>query len=99
MGIPFNTLRRRSPALLQEVAGLPAPAWRRVTRDASAGAIRTPRVFEQSVSLAGATLLNRFSKGRLTAWPLTVHVGQADTLDNAPSHQANDPSWKSRRGA
>jgi hypothetical protein len=60
MGIPFITLRRRSPALLQEVADLAASAWRRVTLDVPARAFKTPRVFEQSISLAGATLRQLF---------------------------------------
>jgi hypothetical protein len=60
LGIPFITLRRRSPALLQEVADLPASAWRRVSLDVSARKFKTPRVFEQSISLAGATLRQLF---------------------------------------
>ena len=56
LGITFITLRRRSPALLQQVADLPASAWRRVTLDVPARKYKTPRVFEQSISLAGATL-------------------------------------------
>ncbi len=56
MGITFMTLRRRSAALLQEVADLPASAWRRITLDVPARKFKTPRVFEQSISLAGATL-------------------------------------------
>jgi hypothetical protein len=55
LGIAFITLRRRSPALLQEVADLSASAWRRVHLDVPARKFKTPRVFEQSVSLAGAT--------------------------------------------
>jgi hypothetical protein len=56
LGITFITLRRRSPALLHEVADLPASAWRRVTLDVPARKYKTPRVFEQTISLAGATL-------------------------------------------
>jgi hypothetical protein len=56
IGITFITLRRRSPALLQEIADLPASAWRRVTLDVPARKFKTPRVFEQTISLAGATL-------------------------------------------
>jgi len=44
MGIAFITLRRRSPKLLQEIANLPRSAWSK---------FRTPRVYEQIVSLAG----------------------------------------------
>jgi transposase len=60
MGIPFITLRRRSPSLLGEVADLPASAWRRVTLDVPARKFKTPRVFEQSIRLAGATLRQLF---------------------------------------
>jgi len=45
--ITFITLRRRSPALLAEVAQLPASAWRRITLDLPQRKYRTPRVFEQ----------------------------------------------------
>ncbi|MEK7757040.1 MAG: hypothetical protein AAB385_07495 [Planctomycetota bacterium] len=55
MGITFITLRRRSPALLADVDGLAPSAWRRVTLDVPARKYKTPRVFEQSVVLAGAT--------------------------------------------
>jgi hypothetical protein len=60
MGIPFITLRRRSAALLQEVTDLPASAWRRVTLDVPARKFKNPRVFEQSISLAGAALRQLF---------------------------------------
>jgi hypothetical protein len=46
-GIIFITLRRRSPALLKEIAELPASAWRTVTLDLPQRKYRTPRVFEQ----------------------------------------------------
>jgi hypothetical protein len=60
LGITFITLRRRSAALLQEVAELPASAWRRVSLDVPARKFKTPRVFEQSIRLAGATLRQLF---------------------------------------
>jgi hypothetical protein len=60
LGIPFITLRRRSAALLQEVADLPVSAWRRVSLDVPARKFKNPRVFEQSISLAGATLRQLF---------------------------------------
>lgn len=60
LGITFITLRRRSAALLQEVADLPASAWRRVSLDVPARKFKTPRVFEQSINLAGATLRQLF---------------------------------------
>lgn len=56
MGITFITLRRRSPKILAEVASLPASAWRTVTLDVPTRKYKTPRVYEQKVSLAGAEL-------------------------------------------
>jgi hypothetical protein len=51
--IPFITLRRRSPALLKEIVLLPRSAWRTVELDVPTRKYRTPRYFEQSVTLAG----------------------------------------------
>ena len=53
MGIRFITLRRRSPALLREIATLPRSAWRTVELDVPGRKYRTPRVYEQPVRLAG----------------------------------------------
>ena len=55
MGISFITLRRRSPALLREVATLPRSAWRTIELDVPARKYKTPRVYEQKVQLAGKT--------------------------------------------
>ena len=60
LGIRFITLRRRSPALLRELEQLPASAWRRVNLEVPARKYKTPRVFEQNVQLAGATLRQLF---------------------------------------
>jgi len=60
MGITFITLRRRSPKLLAQIAGLAPSAWRRVTLDVPARKYKTPRVFEQPVELAGATFRQLF---------------------------------------
>lgn len=60
MGITFMTLRRRTAALLQEVEDLPASAWRRASLDVPARKFKNPRVFEQPVVLAGATLRQLF---------------------------------------
>lgn len=53
MGITFITLRRRSSAILQEISQLPPTAWRRVTLDVPTRKFRTPRVYEQKVTIHG----------------------------------------------
>jgi transposase len=60
MGITFMTLRRRSAALLKEVMLLPRSAWRTIELDVPARKYRTPRVFEQTITLAGATFRQLF---------------------------------------
>jgi len=60
MGICFITLRRRSPQLLKEIVLLPRSAWRTIELDVPTRKYRTPRVFEQKVSLAGATFRQLF---------------------------------------
>jgi hypothetical protein len=52
MGIEFITLRRRSPAMLAEIARLPASAWRQVELDVPTRKFKTPQVYEQTVRLA-----------------------------------------------
>src|SRR5260370_2220006 len=51
MGIPFMTLRRRSPAILREVANTPRSAWRTVHLDVPHRMYQTPKVVDQKVSL------------------------------------------------
>ena len=53
MNIPFITLRRRSRKLLEQVYGLPPSAWRTLELDVPTRKYRTPRVFEQSIAMAG----------------------------------------------
>jgi hypothetical protein len=60
LGISFITLRRRSPALLREIDQLAVSAWRRVSLEVPTRKYKTPRVFEQNVKLAGATLRQLF---------------------------------------
>ena len=60
LGIRFITLRRRSAALLGEIDQLAVSAWRRVHLEVPARKYKTPRVFEQNVKLAGATLRQLF---------------------------------------
>jgi len=52
LGVPFITLRRRDKRLLAEAQVLPASAWRVVALDHVTREFRTPRVFEQMVTLA-----------------------------------------------
>lgn len=60
MHIGFITLRRRSPGLLKEIAQLPASAWRVVELDVPTRKYQTPRVFEQTVALAGCKFRQLF---------------------------------------
>lgn len=60
MNIDFITLRRRSPKLLAEVYGLPRSAWRTIELDVPTRQYRTPRVYEQRVSLAGHSFRQLF---------------------------------------
>jgi len=60
LGITFITLRRRSPSLLAAIAGLAPSAWRRVSLELPARKYKTPRVFEQPVTLEGARLRQLF---------------------------------------
>src|SRR5437016_3210003 len=60
MGIPFITLRRRSPKLLKEIVLLPRSAWRTVELEVPTRKFRTPRVFEQTISLVGRSLRQLF---------------------------------------
>jgi hypothetical protein len=53
MKIDFITLRRRSPALLCEVYGLPRSAWRTIELDVPSRQYQRPRVYEQPVTLCG----------------------------------------------
>jgi len=53
MEIAFLTLRRRSPKLLQEIVLLPRSAWKVIELDVPTRKYRTPRVYEQTVHLAG----------------------------------------------
>jgi hypothetical protein len=60
MGIAFITLRRRSPALLKEIALLPRSAWRTVELDVPTRKFRFPRVYDQKVFLAGCRFRQLF---------------------------------------
>jgi hypothetical protein len=60
MRIDFITLRRRSKQLLEQVATLPASAWRTVDLDVPTRRYRTPRVYEQAVTISGRTFRQLF---------------------------------------
>jgi hypothetical protein len=62
MGIHFITLRARSPKLNREIALLPASAWRVVELDVPTRKFRFPKVFEQTVHLAGRDFRQLFIK-------------------------------------
>jgi DDE family transposase len=51
MGIAFITLRRRSQAMLQQIAQEPPSAWRRVELKSVVRAYRTPRVLDRKIDL------------------------------------------------
>src|SRR5581483_5369998 len=51
-GIPFITLRRRSPKLLREVAVLPASAWRQIELPGVARRYKTPRILDRRITLS-----------------------------------------------
>ncbi len=53
MNIAFITLRRRSPTLLKQIALLPRSAWRQIELDVPSRKYRTPRIYEQTIQLAG----------------------------------------------
>jgi len=60
MNIAFITLRRRTPKLLKQIVLLPRSAWRTIELDVPTRKYRTPRVYEQTVTLAGANLRQLF---------------------------------------
>jgi hypothetical protein len=60
MHIDFITLRRRSKKLLQQVAELPASAWRKVVLDVPTRKYRTPRVYEHLVTISGRAFRQLF---------------------------------------
>jgi len=60
LGITFITLRRRSASLLAQIDALAPSAWRRVSLAVPARKFKTPRVFEQPVTLEGVRLRQLF---------------------------------------
>jgi len=51
LGIRFITLRRRDPKLIEEINNQSASAWRRIELDSVTRQYRTPRIFDQTISL------------------------------------------------
>jgi len=60
LNVPFITLRRRDAKLLAEARALPPSAWRVVHLDNVTRRFRTPRVFEQQVTIAKHSLRQLF---------------------------------------
>src|SRR6266403_1166078 len=98
MNISFITLRRRSPKLLKEIANLPASAWRVVELDVPTRKYRTPRVFQQTVALAGRKFRQLFiqdlgheeptillANGQRTIKQLILRYAQRMLIENALS--------------
>jgi len=60
IGVPFITLRRRDKRVLDEIKALPPSAWRVVTLEHVTRKFRTPRVFEQTVTVAKCSFRQLF---------------------------------------
>jgi transposase len=99
MDIAFITLRRRSPALLKEIVLLPRSAWTVVELDVPTRKYRTPRVYEQTVRLAGRDFRQFFvedlghdeptilltNQRRVSAKKLITRYAQRMLIENALS--------------
>ena len=51
MDVLFITLRRRTKKLLQEIAGTPTSAWRRIELDSVSRTYKTPRILDRRITL------------------------------------------------
>lgn len=49
--IPFITLRRRGPKLMEQISSVPLSAWKRIELDSVTREYRTPRVLESRITL------------------------------------------------
>jgi len=99
LGIAFITLRRRSPKLLKEIVLLPRSAWKVIELDVPTRKYRTPRVYEQTVRLAGRDFRQFFvqdlghdeptillsNQHRVSAKPLITRYAQRMLIENALS--------------
>src|SRR5205814_9463085 len=83
MNIPFITLCRRSPKLLKEIVLLPRSAWRTVELDVATRKYRTPRVYEQTISLAGLSLGELFVQDLGHEEPNNLLTNHQHTYTNA----------------
>ena len=50
-GVQFITLRRRDPALVKQVHAVPPSAWRRIELQSISRVYRTPRIWDQQITL------------------------------------------------
>ena len=99
MGISFITLRQRSPNLIKEIVLLPRSAWRTIELDVPTRKYKTPRVYEQKVSLAGRSFRQLFiqdlghdeptilltNQFRLSSKKLITRYAQRMLIENALS--------------
>ncbi len=51
LGVEFITLRRRDPKLLAQIRALPPSVWQRIELESIARAYRTPRIWDQRITL------------------------------------------------
>jgi transposase len=79
LGVPFITLRRRDARLLAEARALPPSAWRVVPLEHVARKFRTPRVFEQVVTLAKRPFRQLFVEDLGHEEPTILLTNQAKT--------------------
>jgi len=99
MGIPFITLRRRSPELLKEIVLLPRSAWRQIELDVPTRKYRTPRIYEKNVWLEGRSFRQLYiqdlghdeptilltNERKLTPVKLVTRYAQRMLIENALS--------------
>lgn len=99
MNIPFITLRRRSPKLLKEIVLLPRSAWRTIELDVPTRKYRTPRIYEQTIPLAGRRFRQLYiqdlghdeptilltNQQRVSATKLVTRYAQRMLIENALS--------------
>ena len=99
LGIAFITLRRRTAKLLDDVAAVQPSAWRTLDLDVPARKYKTPRVYEQTVTIEGRAFRQLFiqdlghdeptilltNERRPTAAKLITRYAQRMLIENALS--------------